>query len=259
VREAVRVAAPDRCHARRTRYEGGLLIVALRHRAVAGFHEREPAERQPEIGDLPLAGEPGEEVIDGGGQSFLGEEGEEGLRVSAPRLQGMVAALVEVEDVDVELAALGEAERHLLAGEEAGLADQMQGPLDRVVIGEGHEVHAPREGPLVDVARIGVAFPADVLQHGDLGAARVPGVDVQVAAHQLGTFGSTAPSFPGPPRAERAGPFAVASIAHAGGGVRVAGRETSGDTLVTSASRCRHTSSPRGHAVVAGRARAAGA
>ena len=38
---------------------------------------------------------------------------------------------------------------------------------------------------LVDVERIGVAFPPDVLEHGDVGAARIPGVDVQVAAHHL--------------------------------------------------------------------------
>ena len=98
--------------------------------------------------------------------------------------------------LNVELAAAVEAERHLLADEEAVTVDEPERALDRVVVRERDEVHAPPERPLVDVERIGVAFPADVLQHGDLGAARVPGVDVQVAAHQPGPLWSIGPSAP---------------------------------------------------------------
>ena len=133
-------------------------------------------------------------MVDGGGQPLLGQEREEGLEVGLPGLQALVLPLVQAEHVDVELSPAFEEDGDLLAHEGVGQVGERERPLDRVVVGQGDEVHAPPASPLVHRERGGVAFPADVLEHRDLRAARVPGVDVQVAAHQLRTLAFMATS-----------------------------------------------------------------
>ena len=194
VGEGVGVAAADRRHARLAAHDPGPLVVALGHRPVQGLDEGKPAEGQAQVGELPRAGERGEEVVDRGRQALLGQEREERLEVAPPGLEGLVLPLVEAEDVDVELPPAVEEDRHLLAHEGVGQVGEREGPLDRVVVGERHEVHPPPPRPVVDLERVGIALPPDVLQHRDLRAARVPGVDVQVAAHQLRTLAFMATS-----------------------------------------------------------------
>jgi len=194
VGEGVRVAAAHRRHARLAAHDSSPLVVALRHRPVQGLNEGEPAEGLAQVGELPRAGERGEEVVDRGRQALLGQEREERVEVAPPGLEGLVLPLVEAEHVDVELPPPVEKDRHFLAHEGIGQVGDREGSLDRVVVGEGHEVHPPPPGPVVDVERVRVALPPDVLQHRDLRAARVPGVDVQVAAHQLRTFAFMATS-----------------------------------------------------------------
>ena len=98
-----------------------------------------------------------------------------------------VLALVDPEDVHVQLAAAFELERDLLADEAVRQVREPQRALDRVVVGERDEVHPAPPRPLVHLERVGIALAAQVLEHRDTGGARVPGMDVQVAAHQLGT------------------------------------------------------------------------
>ena len=91
----------------------------------------------------------------------------------------------EVEHVHVELPASREEDRHLLAHERVGQVGKGERALDRVVVGQGDEVHAPPTRLFVERHGFGVAFPPDVLEHGQVRGARVPRVDVQVAAHQI--------------------------------------------------------------------------
>ncbi len=139
---------------------------------------------QMEVRHLPTPGQGRVEVVDARGDALLGQVGEEGLGVLALAGDLLVLRLGEVEHVHVELPAALEGHRHFLAHEHVGQPPQLQGARDRVVIGEGDEVHAARERGLVDRHGLGVALAAHVAQHGEVGRAGVRRVHVKVAAHQ---------------------------------------------------------------------------
>ena len=194
VRQRVGVAASHAGHPRRTPDPAGRLVVPAGHRAVEGLDQRQPPQGQAQVGELAVTGQRGEEVIHGRRDALLREVGEESLGVSSSCLDGHVLGLGDVEHVDVELPAPGQEDRHLLADERVGPGGEEERALDAVVVGEGDEIHAPAHGLLVDVRGIGVAFPPDVLEDGNVGTARVPGMNVQVATHHLCILAIMGPS-----------------------------------------------------------------
>ncbi len=112
-------------------HEPGLLVVGLGHRPAQGLDKGQPAEGPAQVGELTLAGERGEEVVHGGGQALLGEEGEEGLEVVPARLEGLVLPLADAEDVDVQPAAPADEDRHLLAHEGIGQVEHSRPTCSR--------------------------------------------------------------------------------------------------------------------------------
>jgi hypothetical protein len=110
-------------------------------------------------------------VVERGRQALLGQEGEQCLEVVPPGLEGLVLPLVEAEHVEVEPPPAVEEDGHLLAHEGVGEVGEREGSRDRVVVGERDEVHASPPRPIVDLERVGIAFPADVLQQRELRAA----------------------------------------------------------------------------------------
>jgi hypothetical protein len=194
----VRVAAAERPQAAGAAHEPGLLVVPLGHRSVQRLDQRQPRERQPHVGQLARAGEGGEQVVDAGRDPLLGQQREQRLGIAPARLQLRVLALPDPEHVEVELAAGLELERQLLRHETVRKVREPERALDRVVIAQRHEVHPTPARPLVDLERVRVALAPEVVEHRHTGAARIPRVDVQVAAHQLDAFAFMATSRGGP-------------------------------------------------------------
>jgi hypothetical protein len=89
-------------------------------------------------------------------------------------------------------AVLGEPGRDLLRDEGARSAGKAQGALDRVVVGDGHEGHAPPSARPIDMldgrVRLAQARPPE---REVAGLRRVPGMDVEVAAHSHASASST--------------------------------------------------------------------
>ena len=70
--------------------------------------------------------------------------------------------------------------------EHVGQVSEGQGAVDRVVIGDRHEVHAPALGQLVDLDRLGGAFRNfQRTLHSELGDVRGGGVHMQVGPTHL--------------------------------------------------------------------------
>ena len=96
-------------------------------------------------------------------------------------------ALVDPEDADVHRTLAGKEGLDLLAHEEVGRIAEpipdLQASVDRVVVGQRHEIHAAGLRPTVDLDRRGVAVAhlheAELLQPG------VVAMDVQVSAQGI--------------------------------------------------------------------------
>jgi hypothetical protein len=82
-----------------------------------------------------------------------------GLEVAGVRLQEGVVVPVDsvTEDVDRLLLA-GEPRGQLLGDEDVVAIGDLEAAIDRVVIGDGHEVHTPALGQLIDLLRRCRAF-----------------------------------------------------------------------------------------------------
>jgi predicted RNase H-like HicB family nuclease len=63
-------------------------------------------------------------------------------------------------------------------------AAERLGSVNRVVVGERHQIHAAAARDVVDRARVRVRLAADRAQHRQLGEAGKHGVDVEIAAHR---------------------------------------------------------------------------
>src|SRR6185295_19149777 len=93
-----------------------------------------------------------------------------------------------------ELPAALEMDGELLGEEALRKVREAHRALDRVVVGERDELHAAPPSALVDLEGIGIALAAQVVEHRNAGATRVPRVHVQIAAHQLHTVAVMATS-----------------------------------------------------------------
>ncbi len=120
-----------------------------------------------------------------------------GLDIAGMCLQPLMVSASDPVTEDVNrLGLAGEAGGQLLGDEAVGAAVQRQAALDRVVIGDRHEVHPAALGELVDVlgGRRALRQPKRPL-HAELGDHRRGGVAVQVdpagrgGGHRRSLFG----------------------------------------------------------------------
>ena len=87
------------------------------------------------------------------------------VHVAAKRLQLAVQPLVESVDAEVDLdVAVGQPARHFLGDEEVPrgriAVEVLETPANRVVIGDGHQVHAAGFRDAIDILRPGIAVAA---------------------------------------------------------------------------------------------------
>src|SRR6185503_14728237 len=110
-------------------------------------------------------------------------------------LQLAVRGLVQAEDVDVHpLPGIGEAGLDLFAYDDlrrqlGPRVEERLAAVDRLVVGDRHEVHPGALGALVDLDRIGVRVPGPQQASGPPGG--VSGVDVEVASSERGDLAGT--------------------------------------------------------------------
>src|SRR5580698_633312 len=92
-------------------------------------------------------------------------------------------AFGDVVNADVDFVARGHAAGQLFADEEVGVGAEAFGTLDRVVIGEGEEVHAAAREQVIDLLRVVVALAAKRPNEGGRASPRVIRVDMQITLH----------------------------------------------------------------------------
>ena len=127
-----------------------------------------------------------ERMRDGVRQVLLCEIALEIKDVVAQPSQLAVLRLAVTPDQHMDLAALvGKMHRNLFAQKHAGTIGDGQDALDRIVVGDGHEIHLRRTQRVVELDGVGHAFreagPAkDPFRRAVAGA----GMDVEVGFHQ---------------------------------------------------------------------------
>jgi hypothetical protein len=87
-------------------------------------------------------------------------------QIVAPLLKLDVLALMEVVHADVDFRTTGHPARQLLAQEEIRVPPQPLRPLDRIVIGQGEQVHAAPLELGENLVRIAVTFPTELADKG---------------------------------------------------------------------------------------------
>ena len=135
-------------------------------------------EREPVIDAV-------ERMRDGVREVFRGEIFLQLEDVLAPRLQFPVLPRIDAPHEHVDFATgVGKARAHLLAEERARAAGDLEAAVDRVVVGDRDEVHAPRVQRVVERGRRGVAVGQTHAAEEPLGRAiAVAGVDVEIGFH----------------------------------------------------------------------------
>ena len=91
--------------------------------------------------------------------------------------------LFDAIDADVDLSTRGRGAGHLFAQEEVGIAAQIFAGIDGIVVRNGDQIHAPPLQNLIHGFWIVVALAAKTMKSGDVAHARMPRMDVQIAAH----------------------------------------------------------------------------
>ena len=157
-------------------------------RPVAGLPDREELSQASAVASHQRRADRVEGVGEGRADRVAVQVLGAGLDVVVVGLQPLVVGLgdAEAEDVDgLRLAA--EADGQLLGDERVGPVGQLERAGDRVVVGDGHEVHALGLGQVVDLLRRGGALGqvqrALDAELGELGGGRV---DVEIDATVLG-------------------------------------------------------------------------
>jgi hypothetical protein len=113
-----------------------------------------------------------------------------------------VISLGDVVHADVHFGSRGHRARDFFAEEEIGKTAEALSGIDRIVIGDSHEVHAPfLEGP-VDFERVVIAFLAELPRYRHRAHSAPIGMDVQVAPHTLLSPGNRYKFVSGPKQSE---------------------------------------------------------
>jgi hypothetical protein len=134
-------------------------IQLLGARAVAGLPDREQLGQAPPVPRGERRGHGVERVSERGGDLVLAQERRACLHIVAVGLEPLVvlrgdAVAEHVHGLRLALETGGQ----LLGDERAGQVRDRQRAVDRVVVGDRHEIHASRPGQLIDLERVGGAF-----------------------------------------------------------------------------------------------------
>ncbi len=115
----------------------------------------------------------------------LGEVHQKRNQVVAPLLHLRVLAFVKVINADVDLRAAGHAARQFLAQEEFRVFPQFFGALDRVVVGQRKQIHAPAPEQGVHLFGIAITFAAELPDKGGRTRSGKVRVDMHIALHDF--------------------------------------------------------------------------
>ena len=97
-------------------------------------------------------------VGEGMSDVFRSQEGLHFVNVFAGVVDLAVLGLGDSPDEKVDTAfVLGKIDGDFFADDHAGQVRDLEAPFDRVLVGEGHEVHSPRFEEIVGLQRVGVA------------------------------------------------------------------------------------------------------
>ncbi len=176
--------ARDERGRQRVEHRGEELGGARIARAVDQLETAEEQQALLELRDRQPVVDPEERVGEGVREPSFPEPGDQRGEVPAQRLDLPMVGLVDAPDQDVDRRAILEKLcRHFARNEDAGQVGDLERAVDRVVVGEGHEVHPPVARDPVDVVGLGEALRrADPLEVPLAGAVGALAVDVQVAA-----------------------------------------------------------------------------
>ena len=158
-------------------------VVEGRNVAVQRLHGGEQVFEHFEIQLRAAAGQAGENVVDAEQDFLFVQIRGQGGHVAAPALQFDVMPLFDAVHADVDLGARRRGTGDLFAQEEIGIAAEMLGGVDGIVIGDRHQIHAAPLQSLIHRLRIVVALAAETMKSGNVAHTRMPRMDVQVAPH----------------------------------------------------------------------------
>ena len=105
-------------------------------------------------------------MIDAEEELPLAEVHQQGDEVIPALLKLDVLALMEVVHPDMDFRTAGHPARQFLAQEEIRVPPQPLGPLDRVVVGKGEQVHAALVKLRVNLVGIAITFAAELANKG---------------------------------------------------------------------------------------------
>ena len=124
-------------------------------------------------------------MVDAKEKSPLSQIHEQRDQVIPPLLELHVLTLIEVIHTDMDFGAAGHLAGQLFAQKEAAVLPQPFGTIDRIVVGQGEQVHAAPLQQRVHFCGIVIAFTAEFsCKRGRAGARKV-GVDMHVALHDF--------------------------------------------------------------------------
>jgi hypothetical protein len=159
VHAGVIVGAADSCAAVRLDVDDGGSVQLRRSRAVADLPDREELGEAAALPPGQRRGHVVEGVRESAGNPVLVKVCGAGLEIAGVGLQPLVVPGIDPVTEDVHrLGLAGEAGGQLLGDEAVGTAGQLEAAVDRVVVGDGHEVHPAPLRQLVDLPRRGGAL-----------------------------------------------------------------------------------------------------
>ena len=177
------VGAADPGAATRVDVDGGGHVQLRGARPVADLPDREELGESATVAPCERRRDVEEGVREGAGDPVLVKVRGTGLDVAGVGLQPLVVSESDPVTEDVNrLGLAGEADGQLLGDEGVGEVLELERPVDRVVIGDRHEVHPPPLGELVDLLRRGRALgQSERALDPEAGQLRGGGVAVQVS------------------------------------------------------------------------------
>jgi hypothetical protein len=161
----------------------GGLIGAFQHASIQRFESRKEPCEQLKIRNCTRACQAGEHVIGAEEQALLVEVYDEGMQIVPSSLDFQVLTIIDVVNPDMHSSPAGHRDADLFAQEEIGMMAEGFGGVNRIVVGDGDQVHSTLFQDLINGFGIVVIFPADPVQYGDMTRPRLTRVDVQIALH----------------------------------------------------------------------------
>ena len=124
-------------------------------------------------------------MVDAKEKSPLSQIHEQRDQVIPSLLELNMLTLIEVIHTDMDFGAAGHLAGQLLAQEEAVMLPQPFGTIDRIVVGQGEQVHAAPLQQRIHFCGIAIALTAEFSRKRGCAGARKVGVDMHVALHDF--------------------------------------------------------------------------